>query len=560
MPDTRIDVSVNTSGLKARLDRVAKANRDERLRYEREGATRQDIEKELVRIDAGGTGGGRRFGSQASDPSSVDALQGRAVSSTGQRTSGGATASGQAFDRFGRKRSGGPDLWKRLDPSAQKRGYALGMAYVKPIVSSTQVTWRVYSGNGVAYAEWTEPVQPAYVDSTPEPPADIQGTNYEGETVEGLHQEEEFLGGPYLIADASGPGCTNGDTVLTPYHNWKITTGAEQRTLNQKEFDNIMFGRDHEAWVALPAGGDRIILAKRRYANIEIKTFWAIRTHESTLSLYTYTQSNPAQSSGGFPCGGTIYLARYDGVFSNSTDTGTFGQTFTTTIEKCVLVSHETAREVPVPEGLATKLRELVPESSGTTSDSVDLVLNTVEAFKDSPSGPLTETISQVFTGPSFPVTKHPSLLARFGLSGGGVFNYLDPWTAGVYVALDYAAPSIAPSTPAEDAATFAGSVPLPLRWLFSCEGAATCDVASGTMGFSSSAVLPSNYYTLNPGEPAALALRQESKVFRGPVANAEQHQETPGSFFIVAWDWGKPGYCRSQLVALGFTDADLIP
>jgi len=38
------------------------------------------------------------------------------------------------------------------------------------------------------------------------------------------------------------------------------------------------------------------------------------------------------------------------------------------------------------------------------------------------------------------------------------------------------------------------------------------------------------------------------------------QYQGGPRTFLHSTWDWGKPSYCRQQLLALGFTAADLTP
>jgi hypothetical protein len=47
---------------------------------------------------------------------------------------------------------------------------------------------------------------------------------------------------------------------------------------------------------------------------------------------------------------------------------------------------------------------------------------------------------------------------------------------------------------------------------------------------------------------------------FRAKSAKQRLVGLTGNEAIIYVWDWKKPAYCRQQLQALGFTDADLTP
>ena len=77
--------------------------------------------------------------------------------------------------------------------------------------------------------------------------------------------------------------------------------------------------------------------------------------------------------------------------------------------------------------------------------------------------------------------------------------------------------------------------------------------------------------YTSNPDEPVPVYKRNSAgkvKLFTESVPFSWVQDGTTVNAFTSglnqnvfgAWDWGKPSYCRSQLLALGFTEADLTP
>lgn len=70
--------------------------------------------------------------------------------------------------------------------------------------------------------------------------------------------------------------------------------------------------------------------------------------------------------------------------------------------------------------------------------------------------------------------------------------------------------------------------------------------------------------YLLNAGnDPAELTTDVTTGVPVKPYTLSPDKVPKPGftaGTVRVAWDWGQPGYCRSQLAALGFTPGDLVP
>jgi hypothetical protein len=47
---------------------------------------------------------------------------------------------------------------------------------------------------------------------------------------------------------------------------------------------------------------------------------------------------------------------------------------------------------------------------------------------------------------------------------------------------------------------------------------------------------------------------------FRAKSAKQRLVGLTGNEAIIYAWDWDQPAYCRAQLLALGFTEANLTP
>ena len=99
--------------------------------------------------------------------------------------------------------------------------------------------------------------------------------------------------------------------------------------------------------------------------------------------------------------------------------------------------------------------------------------------------------------------------------------------SAGVYQELGATAPAVP---------TFA---------LGACQLTGTCTIPTGDKyGFD---------LTKNPDDPTPIYKRNRE----GDVIVPSPR--TVGQL-LAAWDWGNPAYCRSQLLALGFTTADLTP
>jgi hypothetical protein len=124
MPDTTIDVSVDAASLRSRLDGVTRANREERLRREREGLTQAEIRDKLSQLDADANAPAARL---------TDA---------------------NATDDSGRLRSRSVSTWKRLDPSAQRKPDGLAHCWVRipwanPWFPATSM--QVGSGDGTAW-------------------------------------------------------------------------------------------------------------------------------------------------------------------------------------------------------------------------------------------------------------------------------------------------------------------------------------------------------------------------------------------------------------------------
>ena len=219
---------------------------------------------------------------------------------------------------------------------------------------------------------------------------------------------------------------------------------------------------------------------------------------------------------------------------SNTTTPGPSGQT---TKGACMLVGPKSARDIPMPSLLYNRLVELNPPFD------IDVVPSLVSESSFSNYG-----ISSLNTGFTSVASAPQSQL-----------YFDDPlrkfYTPGIY---DYILQT-------NTSQPFAPQVTLK-----------ACGLAN-TCLYNPEGVLTSYGFdaTRNPdvAVPVYRPFPPRVKLFEEnvPFSWVENFEERPPETFLSntfalnqnvfgAWDWGKPGYCRSQLLALGFTEADLTP
>jgi hypothetical protein len=411
----------------------------------------------------------------------------------------------------------------------------------------------VYSGNGQASHSWSEdlPFGPTGGQIGPDPPPDIEYPDPDGNPRGGLHSQTEDSPGYIAIeSEPTAPGavCEPAPPMeeTLAYHAWRSGEGSEPRTFNEKVTKGLGGGISGQSFVVLPVGGDRFIYARRYHQSSIFAGFWAIRLHVSTVN----TVLVDTQVIFG-ACLETRTFARYDGVFSNTTRTGSEPSQFSATAEKCLLVSYDSVKEISMPAGLRAKMLELVPDADGTTTVEDALTVFTDQAFLSIASGlPRTEDLPISLSVPSGPSSKLLPPFSRFGLSGGT--------TAGVYEALNNLGVSFG-SNPILDRAAYSSIAPLPNQWLFPCAAPspAVCDTPNGVLEFGSANATPTTY-----GFPTSATLNSyewNSNVYRprGPISSVGLDV---GRQLIYSWDWDSPAYCREKLLELGFSASDLQP
>jgi hypothetical protein len=477
MPDTTINVSVDASSLKARLDGVTKANREERLRREREGLTQDQIENELGKIDAGADAGGGR------------------------------DADGQLVDGNGRRRSGSVNTWKRLDPAAQRGGYQVAIGWV----DRNGATYTVLSGDGTAEASVTL--------ETPTPTTTYTGTG-DAFTLDGLPTDEDGPiyvvtgAGSYPDQEAGGGGIYDNDTPGTLY---------------QSRYQEISRSISSAGEYILPVGKDLLI-----YVAVESASSWSLRQYGA------FTQ-DPDLS---------LDFKHEEVAVTESWDTA------------CFLIGRTTARAITAPAGLVSALRRLhpLPPSAPETDTGNAGSINLGRLESGDPLLDFTVTIKNYSSAQEEAISPLDSVIDISLLRQDGI-GYLgsnahqgDYGTPSVFGFLtDTRAVSSYPErvryyadVPANLAGTWTGG--RPPKYLGECVLATSCP--TGFLDFDVTSTAPTDYY-LAMDE----ALFARSQVKRITIPDID-----PGYNRIAAWDWGRPGLCSAQLIALGFTTADLTP
>jgi hypothetical protein len=99
--------------------------------------------------------------------------------------------------------------------------------------------------------------------------------------------------------------------------------------------------------------------------------------------------------------------------------------------------------------------------------------------------------------------------------------------------------------------------VALPRQWISACQLDGTCSLDA--FRFDVTAVEATDAV---PYPDASVYRQKRNRENTYPVSIPDTD---PGAYqynpiALTAWDWGRPGYCRQQLLALGFTPADLQP
>jgi hypothetical protein len=154
--------------------------------------------------------------------------------------------------------------------------------------------------------------------------------------------------------------------------------------------------------------------------------------------------------------------------------------------------------------------------------------------------------------GGPFGIKQHRPAISSYGMPDfeqGITTNPLVTYTAGIFSDLqvmlnDSYDPNAQPNFPPEGTPAYFPTAPAPTV------GLALTNENDGVVGFQS--LVP----TANPN----VFTRQSSKVAKLRFPQIPQDEANSAVENHIAWDWGNPAYCREQLLALGFSPADLTP
>ena len=258
------------------------------------------------------------------------------------------------------------------------------------------------------------------------------------------------------------------------------------------------------------------------------------------------------------PCGGEtmILLVRHCFMYAafaywiSPSGTGSGQTSDTYSFYAAYLVTPSAVRRIAMPQTALNKIQRIAPDPSNWTTQSVvgsGFIYSPVPAIVDAP------------TPASGTNNIRSEMVAARAFSGWGLYRHNPTDTsAGIFSFLESYVPGEA--EPSERISynywlqRYMQGAPVPNRFLGTCvlpgvcsETATADETVLLTRGDRTS-VRPQTTLTTIPTE-----------TFRPGTKRYTVNRNTAGTLYTT-WDWGRPAYCRQQLLALGFTEADLSP
>lgn len=367
----------------------------------------------------------------------------------------------------------------------------------------------------------------------------------------------------------------NGLWWLTPVFPGLDTSAKVYTTTTRTQLKRDVTQGSHASLIVMPCGSEAAVVVYRYDAIACTAVLKITSTNTDTRILtatYTYT------SVSGQP--ETWALLGRQSQGSSTVQTLTNAQT--RCIYRAVYVSPQTVKEVPVPAVLRNEIARICPEPTQLgTAVSAPIYTGQFGSSYYNPPDTIIETGEQwpngdpVLAPGSAGDSYYPSYTnitvntPRIGASvsyAASNAQALVGW--GLYrpSQQEHATPGIFAFFKSYDPLTATGeeetsysyaksqylqSAPVPNRFLGECVLADSCDLPSGepgTIRFDRTSVIPDNTGTDIPVQ----SFRPGTRKYGLTVGE--------GSTYLAAWDWGRAAYCRQQLLALGFTEADLTP
>jgi hypothetical protein len=261
---------------------------------------------------------------------------------------------------------------------------------------------------------------------------------------------------------------------------------------------------------------------------------------------------------------------------------------------KCWLVTPNTIREVPAPVQLKTKLLAYVPQYNYTTTNTTTSYTLTNRTYTDAG---LYYAFDQPFETLPNSTPQPVRISAENRVYGNTYWAFISPISGeGTYVFCDYAVTTQTATRKVAVQSQVSAGEDFYNFDRYGLWGFASVDACyspgvyaqlddtnisydsalNEDISYLASAFMPS--YPL-PRVALQAVLRQDASNndfrrfdIRKPMSNVlvaenllQKNKSKQASFaqfsgFDFVWDWGKPGFCRSKLLALGFSESDLTP
>lgn len=335
----------------------------------------------------------------------------------------------------------------------------------------------------------------------------------------------------------------------------------------------------------LPLRGGAMLLAiAGRYSGVATirNEVWVETVHPETQPTLSPNPLNETRS---------IYFRNHSTVLTvnNSEEAPQSGD-----YAKCWLITPTTIKEVTVPASLKTKLLAYVPQYSYATTNATASYTLTNRTYTDAG---LYYAFDQPFETLPNSTPQPVRISAENRVYGETYWAFISPVSGeGTYVFCDY---SVTTQTATRKSAVRTQTTTAPVFYAagrYGLWGYASVDACYSPGVFAQldntsisydntlntdTSYLASNYmagYAL-PRIALQAVIRQDASNnnfrrfdIRRPMSNTLAAESTlrkntskQASFaqyngYDFVWDWGQPGFCRTKLLALGFTEADLTP
>jgi hypothetical protein len=457
--------------------------------------------------------------------------------------------------------------YKRPEPLPLVLGDDLGVVPVVWFFANTPIGRRVTLRNGSGSASVTFDIPRAQITF----PANLWFNGASG-------SDSSVSGGPIPDSIILGP-------------SFPAPPSATETSVQREQVVGTSFGWSDDAIFLLPVSARAAVFVCISKSRAE--GFYAQATSTQVVS---YGLRDIAEG-----------VSLYGTAFTNTAESSVVELSDSTQTAKCYLVSSGGIKEVPPPAGLAAAVAGLMSDSSTFETYAVNAIRgnpvgSSAEFIGVAPNGNVYITATGDFNYPpwrTYTAREIPTpstfvdyweaipLLSSYGIGNlvsdyhpslngvnfysPGMFSFLTGFDGSLIEGsanydnwFDAGGGYDTYSNYSNLRAEYLASAPAASRFLSPCSAPATACPADAYLGSGTRGTDTTSTFDFTATTPTRINEPMAADAFSRGTARARINVTPPDGVdspkVAVAWDWGRPAYCRQQLLALGFTAEDLRP